>query len=352
MKLIWITATRTSSGSQLQGPTIHVKTADDPLILSDDDELVSAGGPLILSPQLKNHATAPVKVFKAVEVPHQTSVKVRRTQRKTSGQSPETVSLSSRSSHRDFSHEYETPATSVAVTPAERITDMPGKLSYSKSLPLRSVSARNRLESSFDNIKGKRKRTYLDDELEADQRLAEALQAEEYRGVTQPVESSRRKFQVLDSDEDETSLTDPPSDMDLDSSSRDESIIIDRRAVKKIRTNATSYLPARRARDKARTSIAQKASLGIMDSDEEEDEVESEYTSEADSDVLSDVDSLEEALDHVMDSNDIQTAATITAAPNTLPAASNIRVPMAGRRRGHRDDMWETRVFLLAVQAC
>ena len=281
-------------------------------------------------------------MLKAVEVPHKSSVKSKFTRGRACTPNPETISVSSRSTHRDFSNEYETPATSVAVTPAEFVIDKPGQAASSKSLPLRAVSARVGFESPFDNVKGKRKRTALDDELEADQRLAEALQAEEYGERPKlAVTRSRREILVLDSDDDELPLSEPPSDMDLDQPSDDESIIIDRRAMKKIKTNAASSLPTRRARDKARTSIAQKASLGIMDSDdEEEEEAESEYTSEADSDVLSDA----ETLDSIMDSNDIQTAATVTAAPNTLPAASNAPIRRQTVRRWRSNERWEDRV--------
>ena len=339
--------TRTSSGTQPQGAGANSKHDGDALTCSDNDELVPAQEPSPLSIQKKHRSSSHVKVLKAVEVPHQASVKAKFPRRRATTQSSKTVSLSSRSSHRDFSHEYETPATSVAVTPAEFAIDKPEKAPSSRSLPLRAVSARTGLESPFDNVKGKRKRTALDDEFEVDQRLAEALQAEEYAETAQPAATmSRRKTLVLDSDEDEISLTEPPSDMDLDQPSEDSSIIVDRRAVKKIKTNATSSLATRRARDNARTSIAQKASLGIMDSDDEvEEEAESEYTSEADSDILSDA----ETLDSIMDNNDIQTAATVTAAPNTLPTASNAPVRRRGAGRGRRSERWEDRVFLTAI---
>ena len=312
---------------------------------SGEDELVFPHESPSLNSRKNLRSNSHVKILKAVEVPQKPSMKSMAAVSKAFMQSPETVSLSSSSSHREMSNDYETPATSVAVTPAEFAIDASGKLSSIRCLPLTEAAKRNTVESPVNMLKGKRKRIAVDDDLEADRRMAQALQAEEYgETLLMNATTSRKKTRVADSDEDEMSLTDPPSDIDMDPPSEEESVVIDRRALKKIKTKATSSLPTRKARDNARTSIAQKASLGIMDSDDDDDE-ESEYLSEADSDILSDA----ETLDSIMNSNDIGNAAAITAAPDTLPATSNFatrrqrRVGTASRRERTRP--WEDRVI-------
>ena len=254
---------------------------------------------------------------------------------------PETLSICSSSTHREMSNDYETPATSVAVTPSELAVNAPGKVSSTRRRPFEETAAGNAFGSPIESSNRKRKRANLDCDLEGDRRMAEALQAEEYGEVpftnnTMP----HGKVRILDSDEEEMSLTEPPSDPDVDFWNEEDSITNDRRVVKNIKTQGTSLLPTRKARDNARTSIAQKASLGIMDSDDEE---ESEYLSEADSDILSDA----ETLDSIVNGDDVGGAVAVTAASETLPAASTSttrrRVATAARRG--RALRWEDKVI-------
>lgn len=172
--------------------------------------------------------------------------------------------------------------------------------------------------------RGKRKRgseDEINDLMNSDARLAHALQAEEYAD-SEPRAKKGRKLKIEDSERDADSLSDVPSDFDIESISRSTSVQADRQKVKAIKTGGR--LPTRAARDNARKSIADKASLGILDDDINDAMDDSEL-----SDYLSDMDS--EATnsyyddESILNPTDLETAAVVTGAPSTLP---NI-----GRRR-------------------
>ena len=180
---------------------------------------------------------------------------------------------------------------------------------------------------SLSTSNGKRKRTVeadLEDQVMEDSLLAQQLQEEEYAEPEMKADSitpRRARARILDSENEVEDSLEISSEPEIAASTRASSLH-DRHRVKRVKAVGGVSLPSRAARDSARKSIAEKASLVIMDSDEEEDSELSEYDSEVDSELeYSDMDD-EEAL---VDPADLAAAASITAAPETLPTARRRR---------------------------
>ena len=185
------------------------------------------------------------------------------------------------SSRRDQSSEYDTPGTSTVATPAESTI----KVETSSRLTMRGNAAaqmQHRRTLPLSGAGGKRKREEADDlaeaTMEADALLAQALQEEEYQEVA-PNRGNPAKARRLVEDSEGDSI----SDLSSDFSASETPIDVDRSNAKRIKTGGRMALPSRAARDSARKSIADKASIGIMDT---EDSELSDYISEFDSEDL------------------------------------------------------------------
>ena len=163
---------------------------------------------------------------------------------------------SSLSSVHDHSSDNDTPATSAAVTPAERNSPKTrtSKQSATSSLPLTS------------SIKGKRKRLAEDDLLEADEILALTIQDQEWIGEASSDSAKKRqslktsysnRFRDTDTGHCQFEVTSDSSDDDLPSRKRQKKVI-------------RSQLPTRAARDIAKKSYVPVQSRSILDSEEDD----------------------------------------------------------------------------------
>lgn len=227
-------------------------------------------------------------------------------------QSPSSIG-SVLSTSRDRSTEYDTPATSAAVTPAESL----GKGSSSE---LFGKYVRRTLPNTrtMTSTKGKRKRQDVDELVEADTLLAQALQEEEY-GEEGPQRGRPKKTPsslVNHSDEDSI-LSDVPQE-DPDEIGIPET--------KRARKDTRPSLPTRAARESARKSITAKASREILDTDDSDD-ISFTY-SDADFD----------SLDEIDDDEDILLPASSTVAAATPAPTATRRNPSSGPGRARRQD--------------
>ena len=320
------------------------KELNDVVTLDDMDVEVLSSRPV----KRRGRPAVSTQVLKAVAIPTPDSkTAFYRNRNMFPSHSP--VSTASLSSARERSSGYDTPGTSLAVTPAE--STIKGELLFRVPPKPSSTAPFGRIKSRLGSslVRGKRKRTGTMegsmeiDIVDSDARLASALQAEEYDedAVIQSKPINRRRRRVQDSEDDIIGISDVLSDSDGDGS-----IEADQRKIKKIKVD--SRLPTRAARDSARKSIAQKASLGIADTEDSDLSAESEYLSELDS---MDFDDESDDGADLLQPNDIATAAAITAAPGTAPSANGAHIP---RRRGRNrtrhlnryEQHWSGRVSL------
>ena len=300
---------------------------------------------------------APIKYLKEVSVPAKRSPDVQQCASRNASHRASSVSSVFSSLH-DLSMDHDTPSTSVAVTPAELDKRTRRGLPLSKSkydTSVRKSSDRITTHQQMRSSTGKRKRDSQieaeKDSLGSDERLARKLQVEEYAGSSaqQSGATTGRKLGIEDS-EDLYSLSELSSDDELEDLGRASFNDSDCKKVKKIKTSGRLQLPSRAARDSARQSIADKTSLGILDEDDEDDFLLSDYISEEDSIFEADID--DELVDNILDQEDLNTAATVTAAPSTLPsrararARRRLRVPRiaAISNRESHQDVWTSRV--------
>ena len=256
---------------------------------------------------------------------------------------------SSLSSVLDVSSEYDTPGTSVVVTPAK--SAMKGG----------SIERAMRANSSYQSKEtlGKRKRKHLaDDELmEADALLAQNLQEQEYADGQDEVSRPRGAFKRLVVDSEESLLSDLSREHSLDpndfpkldtptiempkrrsptallsriapghvdrgcsqeeSTDEDEilrSLVHKNKATSAIRRTA---LPSRAARDSANQSIKNRVSRGILDGEDSDQSDHSDDVSLFGSATLSDA--FEESED------------TDGEAGNIINPASSLRTAVAAR---------------------
>lgn len=279
--------------------------------LNDEDPLASIKGESDDEPQISKKPSAAeisMKVLKEVAIPANTlgcSVPPRQGQHMPSRNSSSTASALS--SVRDQSSEYETPGTSVVVTPAESIFKAPKSLD-SLAGQRKSSSAPSGFKKVQQISRGKRKRGLagVDNVMDADALLAQALQDEEYaknelkrlRGL------GARKALVDESDNEPGGLSDLS----------DAASVKVRSSRKRPRLGSRSSLPSRSAREEARRSIKQKATHQVQDSDESELSDLSDFISEVDSIALEEESEVSE--DDVLDT----VATNGASAPQSLTA--------------------------------
>ena len=263
---------------------------------------------------------------------------------------------SSLSSVRDQSSEYDTPATSVAVTPAESLgrQDCLGRRSTKLSMNIASISG---LEAP---TRSKRKRTEHDDFEETDARLAQVLQEAEYEERPAHPRSSKkgRRAHVEDSEDDEplSSSVPPPSSTTAlpksrkgDSSQKrhlspgvedsdvtsDEPMRATMPSTTNIKTSSLSSLPSRAARDSAKKSLRAAQMQRIFDSEgsdlSEQLSDTSIFASDAASDAFEENEDSDESVDEMIDGQ--AHPSTAVTGPAT---GSAIQAMVAPRRRRQR----------------
>ncbi|KAL9605120.1 MAG: hypothetical protein Q9219_000054 [cf. Caloplaca sp. 3 TL-2023] len=268
------------------------------------------------------------KVLKEVVIPAN-RFKVHPRGRNVPSRSPSSIQ-SVLSSVRDQSSEYETPGTSAVMTPAESL----GK--GSGSLSTRPRASRQPPLGTEDKSKamGKRKRDLVgtEDVLDADARLAQALQEAEYAegGVKSKKAQKASKLLELGSPDEMSDLS------DLSEAFDDEASIEDAPKRKRPKPNSRSLLPSRSARDEAKRSIQQKSLLQIQDSDAESEVSDlSEFVSDIDLDDLEeDSEAFEEmGIDSETNSRraSVQPAVTSTSSSHAVARAAG-----RARRQGRR----------------
>ncbi|MCJ1286918.1 DNA repair protein rad16 [Xylographa opegraphella] len=269
------------------------------------------------------------KVFKAVAIPITDSRDASHHSRQAPPHSP-SVASSALSSYRENSNEYDTPFTSAAVTPAEfRVDSRKSRLPTHCMTNSLSNNSESRGISTTSSLEGMRKRkriikNEMAEQIMDDALLAQSLQEQEYvESSFQPIMLKKRgrKSLIMDSEDEVGDGMEISSQVNDNLSSRGSSIQHDREKVKRVKNIGRTLLPSRAARDTARQSIAEKASMIVVDSDEEELSEMSVYDSDLDSELeYSDLDD-----DDMVDPSDLATAANITAAPQSLTNATRHR---------------------------
>lgn len=276
---------------------------------------------------------------------------------------------SSLSSVRDQSSEYDTPGTSVVVTPAESL--MKEERSFKR--PTRDSSNIPSHQHKESSIKGKRKRLEVDEFMEADALLAQKLQEQEY-GKDQEVAPRRRRARngpIEDSEESllsdlirehspnsndlselniviagrpnrrlknhllsEAALADVESDRPQEESFDEDQISespLPRH--KRVKPNHRTSLPSRAARNSANQSIIDRTSRGILDSEDSELSDHSDDASlfgfDTGSDAFEDSADADEGADDDVGAADSTTTATAATNISAIPATSR-----RGRGRG------------------
>lgn len=235
---------------------------------------------------------------------------------------------SSLSSARDQSSDYDTPATSAAATPAESLVKV--------STSLMSTGR------SGKPAKGKRKRSQVDEMVEADALLAQSLQEQEYDEEPPAGKRSKRagKALVEDSDDEVSLLSDAPMERSVDV---DDSEATDAPQRRRRKTTPRTSLPSRAARDCAKKSMTDNLSHQIVDSEDSDlsdnESDESVFLSDLDFDVFDDTEAEEEVLNVVGTSNDATGLNAAIAPANAIPArrrlggAPSARVRLSRRAR-------------------
>lgn len=294
----------------------------DAEIMDSDDITLDDDGPSNLSHGLSPSGS---KILKAVAIPTTRFRKLPQRGQAAPSHNPSTAS-SMLSSDQEESNEDETPFTSAAVTPAEFSVDG-RKISVLTGKTNRGLLSGKALQCqetpSVLSGKGKRKRNIEEEIAEQvmdDALLAQSLQEQEHAmSEAQPTKPEKRgrKSKILDSEDDFDDSMEISSQLNANPSSRTSSIQHDREKVKRVKTVGSTSLPSRAARDSARKSIAEKASMAILDSDDDEISELSDYDSDLDSEL--EYSDLDDDDDDVVNPIDLAAAAEITAAPGTLP---------------------------------
>ena len=238
---------------------------------------------------------------------------------------PSTSSVASPlSSLHDLSSERDTPATSLAVTPAEPVTRT--DLNRAPRVTWGAVPSGN-----LHNInKKKRKRLEEEDLMEADTRLAQALQAKEYH--EQPVAAkSRRDPKAVTYDSDDLLSSTP----DEDTSEDDEPLMMQARSKHSMRPRPGNLEPSHSSRKPAkRTQSLIEDSDNAYLQDESDDSVFTLDDAEQDDPEKSDID------DHDDEEINIRATRSSHTARSTIAASSNSATSRHGRaaptaRRGN-----------------
>lgn len=230
-------------------------------------------------------------------------------ERPSSAKSPSSIS-SLFSSRRDQSSEYDTPGTSAVATPAESAIKVEtlSRLTMGGNA-VTQIRQRRTLPLSGANAKRKREEVdeFAEVTMEADALLAQALQEEEYQELA-PNRGRSAKSRRLTKDSEEG---DHVSGSSSEFSAWEAPIDVGRPTAAKTKISGGISLPSRAARDSARKSIADKASIGILDTENSE---LSDYISEFDSEDSESEDSVGE------EDEDLLQHPNITAAPATAPS--------------------------------
>ena len=278
------TSTAPRRGRPRRSTEVKDSDSDDSMSISEESK------PLVAKRTSKPGPTK--KVLRAVAIKTTTPTASTGARRRVpSSQSPSSID-STLSSTRDHSIEYDTPGTSTVATPAEM-----------------SIEVRKSLLDS------KRKRCITDD-VDADARLAEALQAEEYEDVESKPNKRSRLSVVNDSDDDESMLSDLSGEDSLDDDVGFKG--------RKSKPAGRASLPSRSARDSAKKTIT---SLHIDDSEEESVSEFSELNS----------DDLDDESESESDTEDIPTiAAAVATLDSTLPNTEQATSSNPTRRRRRR----------------
>ena len=264
-------------------------------------------------------ASSTIKILKEVAIPLKT---VAGLDNRAPSPSLSTAS-SALSRYREYSNDYETPETSVAVTPAESIVH--GRKINPLTIHKRVTTSARRTVTNASSLlggKGKRKRTKEDDE-EEDFLFAQSLQAEEYAATetTSAVSTSRargrnQRFKVPDSEEELDENIDISSDAEFKTYTRASALVAESAKGKHAKLSNDSFLPSRAARDSAKKSIAKSSSLAIPGTEDEEDDDDLELSEyELDQEFEEDDEAIETA------SADLPLPST--NASGTLPTASH-----------------------------
>ena len=272
---------------------------------------------------------------------------------------------SSLSSVRDQSSEYETPGTSVAVTPAESLV----KEEQIFKRPSR-ISSNITPHRPRELFKGKRKRLEIDELMEADALLAQTLQEQEYGNDQEVAPRQGRNGQIEDSEESLLSelsrghSPDPdnfpklniptsrgfkrrrpnallsqaaPPDVDGDLShgeslNEDEISETAITRVKRVKTIHRTSMPSRAARDSANKSIRNRTSCRILDSEDSDLSDHSDnvslFGSDSGSDAFEDSEDVDEEADDVVGAANSLTTAVAPNNSSSAPTAT----PATGRR--------------------
>ena len=266
---------------------------------------------------------------------------------------------SSLSSVRDQSSEYDTPATSVAVTPAESL----GRQDYQgrRSTKLRMNTASN--IGAEESTRAKRKRTEQEALEEADARLAQVLQEAEYEERPAHSGSNKRgkRSRVEDSEDDEpiSSSAPPPSSTTALSRSKKNDISLKRPLsprvayeedsdvasdelmggtmpkITKFQKAPSSLLPSRAARDSAKKALKVTQIQQVLDSEDsdlsEQLSDASMFASDAASDAFEESEDSDESVDEITDG--LKNPSTAVAGPATVPAIQSTAAPRRRRLR-------------------
>lgn len=278
---------------------------------------------------------------------------------------------SSLSSVLDQSSEYDTPDTSIVVTPAESVVKEERE-ERSLSRPSRT----SRTVTSYqpkERFMGKRKRLAVEELMENDALLAEELQKQEYSGDQEVASRTRRARNALLEDPEESFLSDlsrerspAPDDcpkFDISTSGRsnrrrskalpsqitpvdlemgwsvdellEEDDISETQLPrnKRVKTDNRTTLPSRAARASANTSITDRTFRGVLNGEESDLSDLSDDGSLFGSDIISDAS--EDSEDADGEAGDVVgTANSLTSAKaaSNLPSTSSA-VPGTRRRR-------------------
>lgn len=270
---------------------------------------------------------------------------------------------SSLSSVRDLSSEYDTPATSVAVTPAESLVKE--ELASGRFGNSNRSNISNAL--SDKSTKGKRKRSEKDELIQTDTLLAQALQEEEYEEdgrLKRSTAKRGRKGRIQDSEDDdplsspmaELSTTPAISRIQISKSNRqeisrsraplmegseediDDLFAAGMAKPKKVKTAQRATLPSRAARDSAKMSMSGRNPHQILDSEDsnlsEDISNVSMFASDLDSDAFEESGDSDADVDDAFERSNDPTRSGSAAA--TAPFDANTAPASVSRRRRAR----------------
>ena len=277
---------------------------------------------------------------------------------------------SSLSSVLDQSSEYDTPDTSMIVTPAESIAREERSLICPKRMSSNISSCQPK-----EPFMGKRKRLEVDKLVETDALLAQKLQEQEYGKAQEMASRSGQARNALIDDSEESLLSDlsrehsphpdnspkletsapgrsyrrrskallsqtAPADVEVDwSRSRDEFLDGDEApkfpvpGKKRIKINDGTSLPARAARVSVNECITDSTSRGILDYEDSDLSNHSDDVSFFDSDLVSDASEDSEDADGEA-GNIVGAANSLTTAVAARNLSSAANAPPATSRRG------------------